>query len=281
MSNICSCEGLEGLVIKDALSTYEPGKRHWLKVKKKDLSIISQMAIIFMNIIIFNSILIKVKKDYLDDGSMADSADLVVLGGWSGTGKKGGQISSFLMGVRDQANGKWCTVTKVAIGFDDATLAQLQQELAPGMDRIAGDWDRVPSWLRVTRQMVPEFVVRNPDKSPVWEITGAEFSRAEMHTASGISIRFPRVTRRRSDKTVETATTLAELKHLYEESKKNIDVNISGGAHTNEDEGNGLGFERQNPLPDVFLGVKAVLMDGLGQRDILERYFIAFGGRYV
>jgi len=243
-------QGLEGLVIKDALSTYEPGKRHWLKVKK----------------------------DYLDDGSMADSADLVVLGGWSGTGKKGGQISSFLMGVRDEAKGKWCTVTKVAIGFDDATLAQLQQELGPGMDRIAGDWDRVPSWLRVTRQMVPEFVVRNPDKSPVWEITGAEFSRAEMHTASGISIRFPRVTRRRSDKTVETATTLAQLRHLYEESKKNIDVNISGGAHTNEDEGNGLGFERRNPLPDVFLGVKAVLMDGLGQRDILERYFIAFGG---
>ena len=61
------------------------------------------MTIIFMNIIIFNFILIKMKKDYLDDGSMADSADLVVLGGWSGTGKKGGQISSFLMGVHDQA----------------------------------------------------------------------------------------------------------------------------------------------------------------------------------
>merc|ERR1719209_32145 len=77
-------QGLEGLVLKDRMSTYDPGKRHWLKVKK----------------------------DYLDDGKMADSADLVVLGGWSGTGKKGGQISSFLMGVRDQANGKWCTVTK-------------------------------------------------------------------------------------------------------------------------------------------------------------------------
>ena len=36
MSNICSYEGLEGLVIKDALSTYEPGKRHWLKVKKSE-----------------------------------------------------------------------------------------------------------------------------------------------------------------------------------------------------------------------------------------------------
>lgn len=31
----------------------------------------------------------KVKKDYLYDGAMADSADLVVLGAWYGTGNKG------------------------------------------------------------------------------------------------------------------------------------------------------------------------------------------------
>ena len=43
-------------------SPYEPGKRHWLKVKK----------------------------DYLAEGAMADSADLVVLGAYFGTGNKGG-----------------------------------------------------------------------------------------------------------------------------------------------------------------------------------------------
>ena len=40
---------------------YEPGKRHWLKVKK----------------------------DYLAGGSMADTADLIVLGAYYGTGNKG------------------------------------------------------------------------------------------------------------------------------------------------------------------------------------------------
>jgi DNA ligase-3 len=51
---------------------------------------------------------------------------------------------------------------------------------------------------------------------PVWEITGAEFTQHEVHTASGISIRFPRVTRIRDDKTWKTATSLPELKVQHE-----------------------------------------------------------------
>lgn len=41
--------------------SYEPGKRHWLKVKK----------------------------DYLNEGAMADTADLVVLGAFYGKGSNG------------------------------------------------------------------------------------------------------------------------------------------------------------------------------------------------
>lgn len=45
----------------------------------------------------------------------------------------------------------------------------------------------------------------------MWEITGAEFTKHDVHTASGISVRFPRVTRIRNDKDWETATSLPEL----------------------------------------------------------------------
>merc|ERR1712004_621072 len=83
---------------------------------------------------------------------------------------------------------------------------------------------------------VPEFIVRKPEESPVWEVTGAEFSKAEIHTAGGISIRFPRMTRMRTDKSVETATSLAELRHLYTESKKHIDINVAGGSDEERDE---------------------------------------------
>ncbi|KAF2900759.1 hypothetical protein ILUMI_05427 [Ignelater luminosus] len=188
--------GLEGLVLKDTKGIYEPGKRHWLKVKK----------------------------DYLHDGAMADTADLIVLGAWYGTGKKGGMMSVFLMGCYDPNTQKYYTVTKVHTGHDDKTLEQLQTELK--MVEISADPTKVPSWLKCTKTMIPDFVAENPKKQPVWEITGAEFTQHEVHTADGISIRFPRVTKIRHDKNWKTATTLEELKTLYQNSKENIDVRL-------------------------------------------------------
>ncbi|KAI5636356.1 ATP dependent DNA ligase domain-containing protein [Phthorimaea operculella] len=190
--------GLEGLVLKDLESTYEPGKRHWLKVKK----------------------------DYLFDGAMADTADLVVLGAWFGTGKKGGMMSVFLMGCLDKRRNKWVTVTKVHTGHDDATLERLQKELGPLMVKISQEYAKVPSWLDCNKGMVPDFVALDPKKQPVWEITGTELTKANLHTADGISVRFPRVTRIRADKDWETATNLDELKHLYKTSKEKTDVSL-------------------------------------------------------
>ncbi|XP_075975774.1 DNA ligase 3 [Anticarsia gemmatalis] len=190
--------GLEGLVLKDLESTYEPGKRHWLKVKK----------------------------DYLFDGAMADTADLVVLGAWFGTGKKGGMMSVFLMGCLDTRRNKWVTVTKVHTGHDDSTLERLQKELAPLMVKISQDSNKVPSWLDCNKGMVPDFVAADPKSQPVWEITGTELTKANLHTADGISVRFPRVTRIRNDKDWKTATNLDELKHLYKTSKEKTDVSL-------------------------------------------------------
>ena len=46
----------------------------------------------------------------------------------------------------------------------------------------------------------------------MWEITGAEFSKSTAHTAGGISVRFPRVTRIRDDKDWTNATDFERLK---------------------------------------------------------------------
>ncbi|NXS47973.1 DNLI3 ligase, partial [Balaeniceps rex] len=201
-------EGLEGLVLKDIKAgshllftggNYEPGKRHWLKVKK----------------------------DYLNEGAMADTADLVVLGAFYGQGSKGGMMSIFLMGCYDPKSEKWCTVTKCSGGHDDATLARLQTEL--DMVKISKDPSKIPRWLKINKIYYPDFIVPDPKKAPVWEITGAEFSKAEAHTADGISIRFPRCTRIRDDKDWKTATNLQQLKELYQLSKEKADFNVVAG----------------------------------------------------
>ncbi len=58
----CVCVGLgHFMALLLFQGHYEPGKRHWLKVKK----------------------------DYLNEGAMADTADLVVLGAFYGKGSNG------------------------------------------------------------------------------------------------------------------------------------------------------------------------------------------------
>lgn len=147
----------------------------------------------------------KVKKDYLGDGAMADSADLVshnvslvrkkhrvfcvflaaphmacclpqvVLGAYFGTGTKGGMMSVFLMGVWDESTGCWKTVCKCGNGHDDAKLAELQHELKDNMVKIGRKYDDVPAWLDVTRGLVPDFVVVSASNLHHNEITGEVF----------------------------------------------------------------------------------------------------------
>jgi DNA ligase-3 len=70
---------------------------------------------------------------------------------------------------------------------------------------------QVPSWLVVDKTLIPDFVVIDPHNKPVWELTGAEFSASSKHTAAGISIRFPRITKDRHDKTWREATSFEAL----------------------------------------------------------------------
>ncbi|KAM8943264.1 DNA ligase 3 isoform 3-T4 [Lycaon pictus] len=298
-------EGLEGLVLKDVKGTYEPGKRHWLKVKK----------------------------DYLNEGAMADMADLVVLGAFYGQGSKGGMMSIFLMGCYDPSSQKWCTVTKCSGGHDDATLARLQKEL--DMVKISKDPSKIPNWLKINKIYYPDFIVPDPKKAAVWEITGAEFSRSEAHTADGISIRFPRCTRIRDDKDWKSATNLPQLKELYQLSKEKADFAVAageegssttGGSSSSGGENGGVsgpagahkakkvggrpsspndrgghkliakpspvkvGQKRKAPdeascpakvLLDIFTGVRLYLPPSTPDFSRLRRYFVAFDGDLV
>uniref|UniRef100_A0A4W4E9B6 DNA ligase n=1 Tax=Electrophorus electricus TaxID=8005 RepID=A0A4W4E9B6_ELEEL len=225
----------------------------------------------------------------------------------------GGIMSSFLMGCYDPEAKKWCTVTKCSGGYDDATLARLQKEL--DVIKIGKDPSKIPGWLKIIKNYYPDFLIRDPEKAPVWEITGAEFSKSEMHTADGISIRFPRCTRMRDDKDWKTATNLPQLKELYRISKERCDFEVTAGPSTSskDDEGSSGGDggsgspstphgaasankTSENPasgwsntkldwglktLLDIFTGVKLYLPESVPGCEKLRRYFVAYDGDLV
>ncbi|OAF71034.1 hypothetical protein A3Q56_01173 [Intoshia linei] len=170
-------KSLEGLMLKDIHGIYEPGKRHWFKVKK----------------------------DYLKDGVMADSADLIPMGAYYGTGKK-----VFLMGVYDKQTDTFKTVTKCGNGFDDSTIDSLQNTL--NVLKISKNKTLLPKNFVISDSLIPDFIIKDPKTAPIWEVSGAEFSKSDIHTADGMSIRFPRFTKVRYDKSFEQSTDLEYLK---------------------------------------------------------------------
>ncbi|ELR11572.1 ATPdependent DNA ligase domain containing protein, partial [Acanthamoeba castellanii str. Neff] len=197
-------EGLEGLMIKDIGDVYKPDKRHWLKLKK----------------------------DYL--AGMADSADLVVLGAYFGTGAYGGMMSVFLMGSYDPDEEKWKarsrnTVCKAGNGFDDAALKQLQKQLRPHMKQIHKSYDKWnPHKMPRHRLHVPDFIVTDPEQAPVWEVAGQGFTDSKHHTT--LSIRFPRVTRIRDDKDFSTHTDVVHLRALAQASAEGTSMTKAKSA---------------------------------------------------
>ena len=153
---------------------------------------------------------IKLKRDY--QSQMADSVDLVVVGAFYGRGKRGGKLSSLLMAAYDPETDTFKTVCKVASGFSDAELDELQKKLME--IKLDSKDPRVESELEPDIWVEPKYVA---------EIIGAEITLSPEHTCckgmvtkdAGLSVRFPRFIRWRDDKSIEDATTPKEIYEMY------------------------------------------------------------------
>ena len=72
-------------------------------------------------------------------------------------------------------------MVKVGNGFTDAELKDLNTTLVKTMKTTNKDKFSIPSWLRfgesnTNAALIPDFVVRDPKTSPVWEIKAAEYT---------------------------------------------------------------------------------------------------------
>lgn len=180
---ISSCEGL---MLKSLDSIYKPSHRsnNWIKLKK----------------------------DYLD--SIGDSLDLVVLGVFYGKGKRTGVYGAFLLGTYNDENDKYEPCCKIGTGFSDSDLTNFHNVLSPlttvstSRINIEGDFDKPDLWLE------PVFV---------WEVKAASLSLSPTYRCGeekGISLRFPRFIRERTDKKAEEATTSNQLLSIYNDNNK-------------------------------------------------------------
>ncbi|KKQ41322.1 MAG: hypothetical protein US60_C0043G0005 [Microgenomates group bacterium GW2011_GWC1_37_8] len=174
--------GLEGVIVKKYDTAYIPGRTGWRWVK--------------------------MKQEESATGKLADTVDCIVMGYTAGRGKRVSfGLGQFLVGVRD--NDQIKTVTKVGTGLTDEQFRELKKRLSGLEVKVK------PKNYEVHKLLEPDFWV-NPEV--VVEIAADEITKSPTHSA-GLALRFPRLVKFRDDKDPDRATTVAEVKKLYEMQK--------------------------------------------------------------
>ncbi|KAI9820978.1 MAG: DNA ligase (ATP) [Thelocarpon impressellum] len=202
-------EASEGLVLKNPRSMYRLNERNddWMKVKPE-----------YMN-------------------EFGESLDCVIVGGYYGSGKRGGNLSSFLCGlrvdekqIRQGANPMKCySFFKVGGGFTAADYAAIRHQTdgkwktwdpkRPPTDMVAlagGDLqhERPDVWIR-------------PDESVVVSAKAAEVVSTDKFQV-GLTLRFPRFKKLRTDRDWTSALSIQgflDLKvHIEKEQQEKLFV---------------------------------------------------------
>lgn len=144
---------------------------------------------------------IKVKPEYMD--SLGEEVDVLVMGGFWGSGRRGGTIGSFMCGVLDEEDGKkprYLSFCKVGSGFSMEDFEAMAQHLKGK----ARDW---------TKGMAdPEGYVFGAEKPDVWykpedsfliAVKAAEITADATNYGAEVCLRFPRAQKIRWDKGIE------------------------------------------------------------------------------
>ena len=177
-------EGLEGLMLKKLDSPYVAGGRgfHWVKFKRSQA------------------------------GELADTVDCVLLGVYTGKGKRTEfGVGGLLVGVYNDKKDEFVSITRLGTGLTDDEFRKVNE--------ISKKIKVNQKPARVNSDISPSYWV---EPKVVLEIQADEITRSPIHTAgrdkdgSGYALRFPRLVKfREKDKRAEDATTVDEIKKLY------------------------------------------------------------------
>jgi DNA ligase 1 len=120
--------------------------------------------------------------------------DCVVVGAEYGHGKRSKVLSDYTFAVRDEKTGELKTIGKAYSGVTDAEIAQLTEHFLRKAIRQRGRYFEV-----------------EPDT--VLEIAFDRLQKSERHN-SGLAMRFPRIARIRTDKSIAEIDTLETARRL-------------------------------------------------------------------
>lgn len=169
--------GLEGVVVKKANAFYVSGRTGWNWVKMKE--------------------------EEGREGRLSDTIDCVVMGYFSGKGKRTQfGLGKILVGIRDGDSIK--TLTKIGTGLTEEMLVLIRKRL----EKLSVK--EKPKEYEAQKDLIPDTWVI---PSLVIEVTADSISASTKHSL-GLSLRFPRFIRIREDKGPNEATTLEELKGI-------------------------------------------------------------------
>jgi DNA ligase-1 len=181
--------GLEGVVAKRLDSTYQAGARNfnWVKLKRNT------------------------------SGQLTDTIDVVLLGYYRGKGKRADfGTGALLAGVYDADKDEFVTITKLGTGLSDQGWRDINKRLASL--ELAEKPARVNSNFVPDAWLTPAIVV---------EVLADEITPSPRHTAGmtddrpGFALRFPRiVSLRTEDKKAEDATTVQEIREMFEQQRQ-------------------------------------------------------------
>ena len=194
-------EASEGLVLKNPRSSYRPNERNddWMKVKP----------------------------DYMTE--FGENLDCLIVGGYYGSGHRGGRLSSFMCGLRVDQNQisqgaspmRFYSFFKVGGGFTAADYAELRH-------RTDGKWRKWDSKHPPTEYIAlggdhlqferpDEWIL--PSDSIVVEVKAASVAVTDQFKM-GLTLRFPRFKKLRTDRTWETALSISDFITLKGNAEK-------------------------------------------------------------
>lgn len=206
-------ESSEGLVLKNPRSAYRLNERNddWMKVKP----------------------------EYMID--FGENLDCVIIGGYYGSGHRGGKLSSFLCGLRVEKSQiqqganpmKFYSFFKVGGGFTAADYAAIRHQT----DGKWKKWDpkRPPveyiglAGDHLQHERPDEWIM--PNDSVVIEVKAASVSGTDQFKM-GFTLRFPRFKKIRTDRRWDNALSISDfitLKNNFEEEERNKQFKVDEG----------------------------------------------------